>query len=509
MVVSYQKVIMLTIEFQPGFATNAPESGPADSSTGKRAHRRAHAAKRAATDPRKHIAADSAPDTAADVDTAPDRPADAEAWAESRINDIRLFASSYEHSGDILPESLSALIDARTRLAEISVTSREGKLISNKRADKKFDRLTDAYIDAKNAFVADELAKLTEHDDTLNTEQKAAFVAMLNSKEDGALMGEEAQYYLVRHHYDRSRLQRTIERYNGLNRWQKVAVGVGAAAVGSLLAGLTAGGAAIGTVAAVRFGRAYFRQEAKRRGADSNPALSAEQKLMSLQQNSTLKGSNADLYRYTHAELKTAAADSDGKLISAYGEASRDVHLLEAMDRADEEQDRAKETRQKRLALAKAAGTIAVGTAIGFLAEHINAWNEGSSSEGQSGTSRASTGNGEQFPLGNNPENGASGVDANEPAADNAPDSGAPAASPESQTLFGEFAGSRIDLSVPEGSNVWDQLEATVDQRHPFMPFAEKQRLVSNMVAKLQEQYPNRNLDLVRPGESFSFELNT
>jgi hypothetical protein len=79
--------------------------------------------------------------------------------------------------------------------------------------------------------------------------------------------------------------------------------------------------------------------------------------------------------------------------------------------------------------------------------------------------------------------------------------------SPEAQARFGELAGERVDITVPEDSNVRDQLEMAVDQRTDVVDIARKQELVDAMVDQLQTEYPSQNLDYAHTGDSFSIHL--
>jgi hypothetical protein len=79
--------------------------------------------------------------------------------------------------------------------------------------------------------------------------------------------------------------------------------------------------------------------------------------------------------------------------------------------------------------------------------------------------------------------------------------------SPEAQARFGELAGERVDITVPEDSNVRDQLEMAVDQRTDVMDIARKQEMVDAMVDQLQTEYPSQNLDYAHTGDSFSIHL--
>lgn len=71
--------------------------------------------------------------------------------------------------------------------------------------------------------------------------------------------------------------------------------------------------------------------------------------------------------------------------------------------------------------------------------------------------------------------------------------------------LFKDLAGKEVSIDIPEGSNIWDQLEALPELQGES--YDERQRIVGNIVNKMQEQYPGRDLDLVHPGENFSVKL--
>ena len=80
-------------------------------------------------------------------------------------------------------------------------------------------------------------------------------------------------------------------------------------------------------------------------------------------------------------------------------------------------------------------------------------------------------------------------------------------AGPAEQELFGNLAGETINIQIPEGSNVWSQLEASVEAQMPDVSETEKQRIVGNLLNTMEQQYPGRDLDLVYPGETFSVEV--
>lgn len=79
--------------------------------------------------------------------------------------------------------------------------------------------------------------------------------------------------------------------------------------------------------------------------------------------------------------------------------------------------------------------------------------------------------------------------------------------SERSQYLYGEFAGQQVDVTVPEGGTVWDQLEAQVTQKHPNISFDDKQTMVGNIMNELETKYPHQVWEKVQPGQSFHVKL--
>lgn len=155
---------------------------------------------------------------------------------------------------------LISLIDARSALAEASVEARRGTLSFNqeKRATA-FTTAEEEYTIAREAMLDQERSLL----DNATDAEREAVLEVLSERELGALAGEEANYYL---HKENSLLQRSIDRYTGMSRGKRLAVGLGASALVGVTAGLTLGFAAAGAVIGTRVGKGYINREANRLG---------------------------------------------------------------------------------------------------------------------------------------------------------------------------------------------------------------------------------------------------
>jgi hypothetical protein len=167
-----------------------------------------------------------------------------ETWARDYLGThVDLFDRSEEAS-----DSIKSLLQARTDLAENSVRARRGGLTFDRRyredtlaaTERNYHEVWQSYLEEAQ----EALPKKT------NLPRKRALIAELSAREDGALMGEEANFYLNKEH---SWLKRNIvERYKGLSKKQRLAVNIGGAALAGVLSfgavGLIGAGAAAGAV---------------------------------------------------------------------------------------------------------------------------------------------------------------------------------------------------------------------------------------------------------------------
>lgn len=444
-----------------------------------------------------------------------------EIWAEDYIREnVNLFEDE--------SDSAQALIETRSLLAETATAAREGGLLSNR---KKEDALTQAkaqYESAKDEYIAHQLEAIA----SATADQRRAFIALLDSKERGALMGEEAYEYLATTEHA-SAFDRLVARYNDLPRAVKIAAGVGIAATTATVAGFAAGGAAAGVALSGRFGRGYFSEEAKRRKG-------GKQTLQERQQNATLRQGNYDDYKHTHDELKDARASRpferiDSALLERAKKTDEELH-----DRTDAqiEAERLRESKMKRKAVGKAALIGAAGYGIGRLAPEVfDFFSGGDEDMVETDGAEDSPGRADEEiqdrvdnlenQIETETETSQDLTDQYEqeiqrqqdlieeieeiedtPAEDGGVEDEATAEiSERSQYLYGELAGEEVSVTIPEGGNIWNQLETVVDEQMPSVTGDEKQRIVGNMLNVMEEEYPGRDLNLVQPGEEFSIEI--
>lgn len=416
-----------------------------------------------------------------------------------------------------LSDTFKNLVESRTKLSEISVSLRNGKTFSTTKGRQDDLHIAGAKYQSARRAAAEEL--ITSLPDDVTTVQKQALLAEFGAREDGALIGEEANYYLDRQN---TRFQRSLEWYRERSHKEKIVIAIGGAAViGAIgIVSGVVGGAAAGGVIGARFGRGYFKREASRKN---------NRTLLQKQQDASLRTSSHDEFVVSSIALRTA---QDEQLLDTFSNQS-----IDRMSNNNDYLDEAKqESAAKRKSLYWAAGGIAVGASLGYALDHLD------------------------MPdlFGNNSDVDSSGID--DPEVDSPDPSDIPstdanekldalqdehqrlleekaqllqekadllqqqnealqdqleaaataaqeAASAEAQQLFGEFAGDTVSLDIPTGSNLWDQLELQVDQQNPFTSFEEKQRLVGNMLTVLQEQNPGRDFSLVYAGEHFDIVL--
>lgn len=212
-----------------------------------------------------------------------------EQWARDYIKDT--FGERFLLDPE--SEAGQALVKARTRVATASVKMRCGSVFFNQdKRKRRFQQALTEYQHARNTYIQ-ELYHASGIAENAGNYNKAALLARLQSMEDGALMGEEAQGYLRKENSD---YQRFLEWYHGSSRKTKIVVGAGAAAATglatTLLGGFTAGGAIAGGLAG-RFVRVFVRKEASRIQSSDLP-----DKERNKEELATFRYSNQDMEHY-------------------------------------------------------------------------------------------------------------------------------------------------------------------------------------------------------------------
>lgn len=287
-------------------------------------------------------------------------------WADEFIqNEVKLFGTSpLEREAT---EAESALMETRARLAEAAVHAREGKLIGNKKLRAELEAATQDYQDAWTDFM-DELQQRTN----ASSEYMHALLATADAREEGALAGEEANYYLEQQN-QWSKFDHLAAVYEKMSPWERrAAMGVGILATASIggIAGLAGagGGAAAGLAASGRFGKVSFSGEVKRRVNKLNRSEQEKQEASTLRPEET--GTSAYLeYRQRHRRLqdinqrRQSGPDTQEPNVDAKQFITEDMYARQnrTAERTTGEAD--EETKAKRR-VARKAGIVATGGAL-------------------------------------------------------------------------------------------------------------------------------------------------
>ncbi len=410
-------------------------------------------------------------------------------------------------------EAGKALEDARTRLAETKVKMRHGKLFSkNKRQHQQYENVLAEYQKARHQFIGELFENARGKDEKF----RELLITRLHAREDGALTGVEVNAYVEKQNTD---YQRFLEWYNGLSRRNQIIACVGTGAIVGVLGGVAAGGVAAGGILGARFGRGYLSREARRTRVRS---------LEDKQKEGTLYNSSQSIWQRKLEELRLLnygqdkqLADRDIKYVA--DNTSNTSRELSEVNKAQYEQTNEEMTKQKRKSLIGAVGGVALGFAAGATVEHFTDWHgitrggqevngtgaledrvEGLESEledVQEENQELQEENQQLQEQLEDTQDTQNGDAESEPGVE-------PEVSEQAQYLYGELAGERVNIHIPEGSNVWDEMESVVD-RELSRPVghSEKQRIVGNILNAMENEYPGRDFDHVHPGESFSVTL--
>lgn len=440
------------------------------------------------------------------------------------------------------------LDEARMRLAEQKVKVRRGKLIGQRKAEEKQSVLATEYQEAMQAYLKSELANHPEIE-TMSKAEREALAAELAIKASGRLVGEEVQYYMQ---LENGKYARFLSWYGRQSTAKKLGLGLLAGAtagvLGAAAGAIGAGGAAAAGAAGVRFSRGHANKRGASSAANIAPDTTELREKYQRYYRNAPHAVSYDEYRrqvgaleqsshhhfnqaYYEQELQSPynlvekgekkigeayTHEDDARVLSERVAAqilnSEDAYALEGWRKRDE----------KVKAVGAGVGALALGAVAGYLIEGLvdgfdaDTDVEGDTPEVEPTETDAPVesdggGDAEGEPDGAEDEPDEAENDEPEdvptdPEGDNG-DSNEAEISERSQYLYGELAGQEIDITIPEGSTVWDELEAAVEKEVPGVSDSEKQRLVGNILNQLEHEYPSRDFDLVYPGESFSVEL--
>ncbi len=400
--------------------------------------------------------------------------------------------------------ALAQLTAARVDYVEAGFAVRQGKLLSRAKDKRAFEKARLVYESSRAAYIS-EVYDTYAKGPVPDAMAPDAFLVALNDREQGALAGEEANYYIseINDEDKKSRFQKLTERYNKMNRWQKIATGVGVAALAGVGFGAIGGAAAIGGVVGVKFSRNYLSGEAERRKGLMDRRTQEE--------NSVLYAGNAQESSEQLALLQDAAPETRAGIQS---------DIMSKLDKHSEavlnEGDRTSKDKRKVIGKAGliAAAPIVGGAAVGAVLEHyFPALSHGLFREKGLLDLRSDTPQGgnidgpdsssvpdspsvpDTTPGVDTPPSPDSAPDINTPSSpDTAPDtSSSPDLSPpsaESTYLYGDFAGTDLTIDIPSGSTIWEEVGNSITHDNPYLSYSERERLTGNIVNKLLAQQP-------------------
>ncbi|HET7630524.1 MAG TPA: hypothetical protein VFK03_04085, partial [Candidatus Saccharimonadales bacterium] len=443
-------------------------------------------------------------------------------------------------------EARRNLNQTRLKLAEISAKSRRGRLfdVGKKRSSRKLAEAEAAYDQARQTFLEEEI---TEFGRAHQAGQKEAYLSALSAHEDGALMATEANYYMSK---ENSKLQKSLEWYKGLSKKERIIYGIGASAAVGALAGVALGAAAGGAIIGTRVGKGYLNREARRakdvevtdgeieQAIGDRRFVDDEQKDLiykrtkkdlqkrklqtSKFEKSTLRLSNQTQHDELLDKLNDYKKPTKQTLLSAVRRDAEARRQTEAETYKSAISEAEAESKAKRKSLYTSVGFAALGGAIGAAAEYLPApnWEWHGWTRGGFGEQQPSGVDSKLQHLQEEIADKQQEIDAKEHQLDAIQDKNehlqdklqdlkeAAQITDRSDYLYGEFAGQHMDITIPEGSNVWDQLESQVHDQYPHASYNERERMVGNLLNSLKDKYPNRNFNIVQPGDHFSFTPN-
>ncbi|HET6622588.1 MAG TPA: hypothetical protein VFG56_01490, partial [Candidatus Saccharimonadales bacterium] len=471
---------------------------------------------------------------------------DQEMWAWDYAAEHLKAGYLYDDSEEV-SETRQKLNQARLKLAEVSVKARRGKLFGfkKKRLGEKLTEAEAAYDEAKQAFLEEEV---TEFGRAKQAGQKEAYLAALSAHEDGALMATEANYFMSK---ENSKTQKSLEWYKSLSKKERLAYGIGASAVVGVLGGITLGFAAAGAMYGSRVGKGYLNREARRadkievtdeeiaRSLGDRKFVDDEQKKVIYKSTrKKLQKSKLQASKFEKSTLRQSNQDQHDELLGALNDYKKPTKktLLSAVKRDTSSRreteagayeaalnDAEAEKRAKRKSLYSSVGFAALGGGIGALIEYGPDIADYTSDHTWGGVRESIDEHTEEFSdkvddlkdeivdLQHDVDTNNQHIEALEDQNDHLQDKLddlKDVISDRSEYLYGEFAGQQVDISIPAGGTVWDQLEAQVNDQYPHASYTERERIVGNLLNSLKDKYPTRNFNIVQAGDHFSFTPN-
>ena len=398
---------------------------------------------------------------------------------------------------------LAKLTAARADYAEASVAARDGNIGSNRTNRRELEKARLAYESARATYLSEIYDAY--HSSDMTDDQRGDFLIALKERENGALAGEEAQHYInvTTDESNKSWIQKFSERYNKLSRTQKIAAGVGVAAIAAVSFGAIGGLAAAGGIAGAKWSRSYLQQEAERR----NIAMDER----SIQERSVLYAGNQTESLEERAILRAADPGNRARIYDSFNASHLEAHSGAITREGD------RISRDKRKVVGKAALMTAIpaigGAAGGMILEHyVRPLSFGLFRENSLidlAKDRFSDIRGSDDPTDAGPRRGeAPNTAPNTPdTVDETPKPVEVPVSERAQFLYGDYAGHSMTIDVPSGSTIWEEIGQTIHAQNPSIPFNEQERLTAHIVSELLGQQPWINPRDVAAGATFTVNI--
>jgi hypothetical protein len=336
------------------------EKQPTPTGTRKRKRRKDASRRRAEGDPR-HPEARLLHDMSED-----------EIWAKKRLDEkVDLFDQSDEAS-----DATKALIEARAHFAELSALADDKhgsgnvKNLSKSWMKLRLEAASDNYDEAREAFMQEVLDGLPKSG--VNIKKRIALLAALDSREHGALVGEEMHEKTNRDlKSQNSRWQKTVnwykgtrgyEWYNGLSGRKKTALQLGVVVTAALVS-FGAAGAAAGAMFGVRVARATHTHLNNEAGLSTD-----DRELKEIQQSATLRNAGYEDYKEIYQSLQAKNPRRYVDVREAVSDIGEDRTAKDLREYGESLNETVAKSRARQKALGITAVSVVSATAAGWLA---------------------------------------------------------------------------------------------------------------------------------------------
>lgn len=427
---------------------------------------------------------------------------------------------------DNFTSTLGQLTIARAQVAEQSHTGRKGRLVSKfSRNRNKLEDSFESYKELRSLHFEESFNQMVgqEADRPAPYAAKAQFRTSFDAHEDGTLAGEEMHHLIAAETDPRSKsfIERTVDGYNNLSKKQKAMV-MGAAALSGFAVGAVAGGAIAGLSFAGRFAKNYFTTAANRQAVQAEQAIdfsqmTDEEAAITRNQLHRDRWQDASLYTGNYQQLATEQPDLRKKHEDEEYFRTSAAYVDTMFQQAEQTMfaERMDERHEKQTVLAKAMGKTALtagggallGAVVDVVSDYIpvDDWVESATKWTKDNIKLREWFTGRIIPGNAIPD--LSALRPTLPPVELPELPQLPPINPEGYHLYGDYAGQRMGITIPEGSSIWGQLEQQIGQEYPALPDDERERLTANIWAQLSIQNPDLDFSRIAAGTRLEVAL--